>query len=485
MKQVWACLKKYYEVIGYGVLTLLLLGACFMPAFAWIAAVYALVFAGVLHHESKIFALMLYLHCFFALFNYQNLWGITLDIVIAGVLIFAIFILYVYRVIKREYKVNWKTLIPIGLFLVYLVLPFHQCYWQDFFAEVFFFVLIYIIFEERKALDFRSIVRVLVLGLLVSCAFALLRKVSPLLEDKIRIWDYYGIFRFNGLTFHPNTLYPLIVVAISGMLILFYKNKISMIELIASYVLLFGFGYFTLSRAFLVTSITAVVVFTIVYFVKARGKAILLGGLMLALMCLVGGVFYGTTKAYFNRISQSTDLVVISHAVNGLTIQGLEDCFDNQPEEWKQAVWAGEIHFDPGRPGLRGLYLRDWSSSPKNVFLGCGISRPQIGQMSAHNLLIQELWKHGLVGYCFYLAMIIGGVNWCRFKQRFKVYLPLLIVLIPYFLITMVEQCLLDYIRVGVILAAVGFLEKIAEEKAPKQLSSHSMDKITDKSNHN
>ncbi len=461
MKSVWQLLKKYAEVIGYVVLTSLLLGACFVPILAWVAAGFAIIFAGLLHNEPKIFALMLYLHCFYTLFNYhREIDGIGLDVLLAGVLIFIILILYVCRVIKHEYKLNWKTLVPISLFLVYVVLPFHQCAWKDFFGEVFFLAVLYILFEERKSLDFRMAMRVLTAGLLVSCLMASLRPVSPLLNEKIIFWDYLGIFRFSGLTYHPNTLYVLIVLAMCGMLLLYTKKQISLMELMFAFITLFVCGYFTLSRAFLVTSVTGIISFMVIDFVHERGKALVLGVVLLAIMCLIGGVFFGTTRVYFKRVTESHDIEFGIHNSNFLITENLKEVFDNKSEEEQQAIMAGETYFDPGRPDLRRLYLRDWLSSPRMILFGCGISRPLIGQMSSHNLCTQELWKHGLVGYCFYLAMIIGAINWKKLKHWLSC-LPIFIVLLPYILVTTVELCSFNYIDIGVMLCAFGFLENL------------------------
>ena len=203
--QFWEFTKKYYEIIGYVVLTILLFCACFFAAFAWIAAIYAMAFAALLRKETKLVGLLLYLTCFYALFNYQKIFTITLDIVLVGYLIVMMLGCYIFRLIKREQSLNWKTLIPIGLFWIYTVLPFHECHWRDFFAMVFFYVLVYVIFEERKQMDFRYITRVLVFGVIVSCVFSLFKNASPLLTEKMDNVYYSGSFRFQGLTYHPNT----------------------------------------------------------------------------------------------------------------------------------------------------------------------------------------------------------------------------------------------------------------------------------------
>ena len=470
MKKLWDGVQKHYELIGYVILTVLLFLACFVDAFAWVAAVFAVLFALVLRRETKLVGLTLFLHCFYAIFFHHKLWGITLDIVLVGVLAIMLLVQYFIRVIRKEQKVNWKTLVLIALFLVYVALPFHECAWQDYFAVVFFFVLVYVVFEERRQIDFRQIVRIFVWGLVLSCGFALFRNVSPVLVDKIALIDSYGKLRFQGLTYHPNTLTKLLILAISAMLLLKCKNKISWTELEVALVPLFVFGYLTISRSFLVVAAVTVLVFTVFYFLQSKVKACAFLGITLAFMCAVGGVFWSVTKIYFEKVA---DKPISTSEVNcckigtdnftDLTTAKFVGYFDGQSPEWQQDTLLGKNSYDPGRLGLQELYLRDWSASTKTIWLGRGISRPLIGQMSAHNLFVQELWKHGLVGYFFYLAMILCSINWKKLK-KIKFYWALLIVLIPHIMIALIEQCLLDYIGLFVIFAALGWVEQTEQK---------------------
>lgn len=468
MKAVWSLAKKYYELIAYVVLTVLLFCACFVPAIAWITTVYVIVLGALWHQENKLIGLMLYLNSFYALFNYHQVAGITLDIILAGFFILMLLGVYVYRVIKREQKVNWKTLIPIGLFFIYVILPFHQYTWRDFFTMVFFYAIMYVTFEQRKRVDFRYVVRVLVVGLIISCLFATMKNVSPLLSEKLHVWDYFGKYRFQGLVYHPNTLNRLIAVAFCGLLVLKYKNKISMAELLSSFIPLFIFGYLTISRSFIVTILTGIVIFTVFYFIHNKAKSLVLFSVFLSIMCIVGGMFFYDTKIYFQRFKEDpfeSPAALRAYLFGGeLLTSGLQDTFDNQTEWWKRGVLEGRIRFDPGRSGLNELYLRDWSASPKSIWLGYGISKPLIGQMSSHNLYIQELWKHGIVGYLFYLAIILTSINWKKLK-KIKRYLPGLILFIPYLMFTVVEQCLYDYVEMMVVIFAFSFVSSLFEPK--------------------
>lgn len=463
LKKVWGLIKDKQELIAYTLLTVLLFCALFSPVFTWISAIFAVALAVFWHQETKLVCLMLYINSFYALFNYQKIASVSLDIILIGFITLMLLGCYVYHVIRNKQKINFKTLIPIILFVIYVLLPFHQYNWQDFFAMLFFFILMYVVFERRERFDFYLIARFFVISIIISCFFAMFVDVSPILSENLTTFTYSDITRFQGLSFHPNTLNRFIVMAICCLFVLKYKNKISLIEFLLYFIPLFIFGYLTISRSFVLTALVGTIIFSVFYFLREKIRALPLVSLLLGIMLAVGSVFFGVSKVYIERISEETTnspaILYMNLNWKELSILDLQETFDNQPETWKQDVLAGKVHFDPGRPGLNEIYLRDWSDSPKSIWLGYGISKPLIGQMSSHNLFIQELWKHGIVGCLFYLAIILCAINWKKLKNL-KYSLPGLIILVPYLMFTFIEQCLYDYVNLILIVFVFTFLCK-------------------------
>lgn len=461
LKKVLDLIKNKSELIAYTILTVLFFCSLFSPVFTWISAIFAVALAVFWHQETKLVCLMLYVNSFYALFNYQTIASISLDIIIVGFITLMLFGCYVYHVIRNKQKINFKTLIPIILFLIYVILPFHQYNWQDFFAMLFFFIIMYTVFERRKSFDFCRIVRVFVIGIIISCFFAMFSGVSPVLMENLTTSTYGGITRFQGLSFHPNTLNRFIVIAICCLLVLKYKNKISFTEFLFYFIPLFIFGYLTISRSFVFTSFVGIIIFSVFYLVRNKIKALSLISILLCIIFVIGGCFFNISKIYTQRILGETtsSFSIINEDLdwNDFSILNLQETFDNKPEAWKQDVLDGKVFFDPGRPGLNEIYLRDWANSSKSIWFGYGISKPLIGQMSSHNLFIQELWKHGIVGYLFYLAILICSINWKKLKNL-KRCLPGLIILVPYLMFTFIEQCLYDYINLMLIVFVFTFV---------------------------
>lgn len=448
MKNLWKIVKEHYELFGYILITVSLFLACFFRFFVWIVFGLVILFALLLRKETKLIGLLLFLSSFCALLNYTGM----LDYFIAGLLILIIWARYLLRVLKREYKINPKTLIPIILLLIYMCLPFHESNGILLIMKLFFLGLLYVVFEERKSIDFQYIVRVFIVGIIISCVFGLFRKLSPLLAAAT---PYGAGERFLGLTEHPNDLAVNVAIAIGAMLILKYKNKISSLEFWIEFVLLFVFGYLSISRAYILAVVVGITVFAPFYLVQCKTKALKFLGILCAVICIICLVLFNTTQIYIERL--------FADAANETwrpLSKSFAEFFYSQPEEWQQAVWAGDIYFDPGRSSIYYLYLKDWSSSWQTVWFGRGIARPAIGQMPAHNLFIQELWEEGIIGYIFYAAIILGSINWQK-KKPCRPYLPLLIILMPYLFLTMVESSFFDYPALLIIIGAFAFFEQL------------------------
>ncbi len=476
MKKILAWIKTNYTICAYVGLTLLLLGACFYPVFAWLATGYIIVWAVCARRENQLVALILFVNSFYAVLHFEKLWCVTLDMVSLGVLTIALGVHYVVRLIRKEQKPNWKTLIPLVLFVIYAALPLHYCTWFDAFATLFFLALLYLVFETRKHLDFCFVVRAFVIGLIIACSLALLKNISPLLKENMVTWDWFNLDRFSGLCYHPNILNSLIMIAICALLLLKYKNKIPVWEFTCAFFPLFFFGYLTISRSFVMYVLVGIAVFAMFNLLKNKIKTLSLLCVIFIAMGAVMGILWPITQAYLSRISNESHESFVSQLfADGLdvNISGLES-FDNQSSEWQQSVLRGETFFDPGRSGLFEIYFRDWSSSPKTIWFGRGVSRPKIGQMSAHNLYMQELWKHGIVGYILYAAIILSAINWKKLKQKLKLYLPLLMIMIPYLIVTMIEKCEYDYCCLIVMMSAMGFLEQLNEENNQLTITSDS-----------
>ncbi len=463
--------KKYYEVIGYSILTLFLFLACFFRAFSWVSLVYMIIFAFSLHKTEKILGLLFFYNSFKSLFNFNILGtSIVLKKFIGGVLIGIICIFYLIKLIKKQRKLNLKILIPIVLFLIYIALPIHECTIVAWISVMIFFAVLYIVYEERTDISFKYIVRLFSLGLVISCVFALFRSISPLLSRELQVVTIGPNIRFEGLYAHPNNLAVCCTLAICSLLILKLKRKISLPEFFGFFVVIFACGYSTLSRNFVISTAIGLVLSAIFYLVKNKKKSFAFIASLIVVIGIICGIFYQNTSIYINRMQGdfSTHFDKPSSSISKEEASSEQSSY-NKSDEWYEAVLNGEITYDPGRKELRKEYIKDWSSSAKTILFGRGISRVHIGNLSSHNLVIQELWKVGIIGYLLYLAMILCSINYKKLKL-IKRYLFVLMLLIPYIAISIVEDCNLDYISVSLILMLFGLAETKEKNNSKKKI---------------
>ena len=458
MKWIWQNIKKHYELMAYCVLVALFLGACFSPIFAWIVTIYVVLLAIILYDETKLIGLMLFIYCFYVLIAYQKnsslmVYGEGLYSTLTTFIRLRIFFTFLIRVVRREQKINWKIIVPLGLFLVYMALPLHECNLESFINELLFWGLLYIVFEKRKSIDFCYLVRIFVAGLIISSCLAMLRDVSPLLKRLSSGGYYYNSFRPSGLTEHINVFASMTMIAICALLILKFKNKISSVEFFVGFVPLFILGYLTISRSFIITVAIGIAIFIIFYIFQRKVESLTFVSILLTIICITSIVFNGATWGYLKRFATETYDV-------DFKAEYFKEFFYDQPVEWRQDVLEGKVRFDPSRQGIYYLYFTDWTSSPQNILFGRGIARPWIGvHFAAHNIFLQELWEHGLIGCIFYFIIILSIIDWKKFKYWQK-HLSSLIIILPYLALRLVEPCINDYLKITLVICAVGFIEQ-------------------------
>lgn len=483
MKKIWDFIKSKYEIIGYILLSALLFGACFIRVFAFIATIYILVFALLLRDETKVLGLFLFFKCFNDRIFVDTPKGFTLLKLLSRSMEAVIGLIYLVRVVQKKSKINWKILIPILLFFVYIILPVHEWSIGKLYEVVCFFAVLYVVFVDRSELNFKYLMRVFVIGMIISCVFGLFKNASPWLQEILPTYYASGTERFQGLFGHHNKLTTMLVMAISSLLFLVYYHELSLIEFFIEFIILFIFGYLAISRAFILTMAVALCVFAIFYFIKNKTKSLPVLGALLIIVGLIPVIFLNITISCFSRIDEAVFDYYPDSQINEVSHDDVENnneisnneasnndkksipyssgVLQGKTQEQIDKIFAGEVLFDPGRKGLWELYLMDWSSSPKTIFFGRGIARADIGTMVTHNLYISLLWQHGLLGCVLLVIIVACMINWkkIRFKDL-KPYLAILILAIPFFIFTLIEHRLNDTVSFMIILSALGFIQR-------------------------
>lgn len=455
MEKLWATIKKYPEIAGYTGLAILMFVACFVSGFLLIAVVYTVLFAVFLRKEGKILGLILFINCFMAVlgldgviiyigdnsifFDSYN----TLNILLK----FFIFYIYVQGVLQKNRKLNFKFFIPLVLFLIYIALPFHESNLVDIINIASSYLTLYVVFEKRSEIDFIYLVRICFVGLVLSSVFGLYGKYSPfLIQNLLFNITETGLIRYQGLTYHSLHLAGLATLLIGSLLVLKYFNKISLREFFIMYIITFIFGYLTISRAFIVTVAICLIIFAVFYIVKHKSLSWMFLITLIVTTLTICLIFFDVTKSFIVRMQNSKDYS--SYIPDKIT------------DEWFNQIPLYSLYT---RYDIIKVYLYDWSSSLKTIFFGRGISSPLIAGYDAHNLFLQRLWEHGIIGFVFYFVILFSIIDWKKLKN--KKFLASLIFIVPFVLFLMIELIQYEFTGYCLTIVLFGWMNKKFEDE--------------------
>ena len=446
MKKIWSVIKSNPEVTGYVILALLIFGACFLHALLWVVAGYVLLFAFFMRDESKIIGLILFIQPFSGIFNvpriifacdyqHEDLSLFELEIIILQV--FCV-LLYSLRILNKETKLNIKLLIPLILLLIYILFPTHKVNLVEFIILFFEYLSLYVFFASKTKINILYLARTLSIGIILSCILSLYYVSDFLFNSLVFHFSETGILRFQGLTSHSMHLSALTMFDICLLLFIKVNQKIKNMEFYLYFIMVFVFGYLSISRAYMITVGFAVGLFILFYFMRYKSRSLRSIITILSIIAIIILIFFDITKTYFIR-------------------------FNTYYEPWVPAneselkdLLAGKIDVNLIRTDLYKYYLMDWASSLKTIFFGRGISSPWIGGqgMHAHNVFLQMLWEHGIIGYILLIIIFCSVINWKEIKN-WKSYSPILIFVIPFLLFLLVDVIFFMYTGMVLVIALI------------------------------
>lgn len=447
-KKIKEFLSKY-DFLVYIFLLCFLFGACFYEQFVYVTIAYSIIMC-IFVDSTTVLGIYFFIYPFYALFLFDVKPQVYFFNILKCILIFSLLIRHIYFAVKNKSKCNVKILVAFSVYLIYLILPMHEVSIQTFIMIGTELCLIYILFQKQLGIDAKKVIELFALGIICSCLFAYLYPYSSRLQEVLE--EYItadGVSRFAGL-WHYGILAMVIIVSMSALCILKFFGKINNIKFVIYCIILTYFGLKTMSRGFLISLFLLSLVFIIVYAIKNKrqGVKFLIAYLGLFIIALI--VFRKYVIELLGRISDglSSDLIEMS-------------------DELKKQIFAGEVHYDPGRIGLWKLYILDIFSSAFVTLFGRGISRPYIGQMHAHNEFLNFLWANGIFGCIIYLVTLLLFIDYKNLNLKsIKSKLYLLTLIIPIGAILFIEIHPMGKLLYVILLLAMMVEDK---DKAGKQ----------------
>lgn len=463
--------SKKKDLICYMLIITSLMISIFFEPFAWVAL--GLVFVSALYFRDiqKIINLLLFtlgVNVLFRISHGHNDLYYDANQLIRFVLILTMLGVYIFDLVKKKKKLNWKLFIPIILYLIYISIPIHATHVYLTIRYFLLYTLMYLVYEYRDKLNLKSIVLHYAGGMILGALLTIFINCSQRLENII----YYDIvnncWRFTGMFDNSNGFAVHASVVANALLFLLYNHKISKIQFFVTFIPLFITGYMTLSRLFVVAMFIGLFVFVLLYLIKKRRKSIkTIGALTLSVLLIIGCCFIHT-KVYLARfgILDATKVEFSSFKPKHINAEKKDnyarpDSLEDQ-KEWWDKVYNGEIRYDPGREIIREQYWDDTTSSLKVILFGRGAATPYIGKMHAHNMLLMEFWLYGIVGLLFYVTFILCAINFKKIKNWKKIF-PWFIMILPYASIAIVESSTFSYYPFIVFL--LGIVELMRDKK--------------------
>ena len=484
MDKVIGFVKKNLEIISYCLISLLLILGCFFETPIWIVAFFILLVAMSFSYE-QILSLYLFIFPFVSFFSSET-FNHLYDIIFYG-LVGIIAIKYFYEVITRKERLNFKILIPMAIFFVFLILPIHNVHLMSIVSVMTKLGVIYVAYQKRENISLTRLAIFYSLGLIFSGALSYLRPLSSRLIGFMPYYIESQYVKFVGFSWHPNNYALFDIICLGSLLFLKYKNKISSLYFFLLFIPLFMFGFMTISRNFILSLGVALVLFVVLYIIKYKKESLKFLSIGLAVGVLVLACLNLEFRIYLVRFNVASDQIIQEYVDNTKIDENIyppkpeepSSDLEYQSDEWWDAVYRGEIHYDPGRQGIWDSYLRNWSSSPMTILFGRGLGVPAIGQMAAHNLFIQNLWNYGIIGCFLFLGVFVSFIDFKKLRGNVLNLISLLTFALPYYTLGLFES--MNFILPFYILFILSYGKILEENMLGEKSNSNALRDMVDK----
>lgn len=380
---------------------------------------------------EKIIAMFLFCYPFESVFYITSVSNnVYIFPIVYACMFFIVLVKYLTKVCKHKCTVNFKLIVIMGTFLLYLLLPINnkiQLY--DIFKYVVALIYIYFLTLYKNKLFLNKLLVFACLGLVISIIFSMFVTAESRVYLLIGEFTSYGLLKKQGLFTNPNWLavYSILLMTCSIYKFIFESNWYCGLFIL----IVFPYSYMTLSRDFIITTIITVIICCVYVIVRRYKKEILLVTVVILCILIVMICEFSATEVYFQRLG-------FSSYNNNLCVSELNDSFvTNENIQFEIARskilnmrivpnsinennnWGDGLPKDPGRLYLWKRYFNDYKSSFLKVVFGTGVSAEPLG-IDAHNSYIQLFWQYGLMGFILIYKVLIENIVIQLFREKSK-----------------------------------------------------------------
>lgn len=314
----------------------------------------------------------------------------------------------------REKQIDIKVLISILLFLAYLILStifYNSLAIIEIAQQVINILLLYFFVSKKNNMFYKQLILFYASGLVASSVIALFADYFPQFYELVNCVEGYvdGILRirFSGLYSDPNYYSVNIILALAGIILLYYRKEVQVVFWLL-FLLLSILGVFTYSKSFVLMYVGVCIMLIYVCIKNKQVLVPILFALAMVVVLFLGGI--GKIKIVHSLLER----LFTFHDLNSLTTGRFQ-------------IWLN--------------YLSYFANNLINLFLGNGLDADYVSMRAPHNTYIDLLYNLGIIGTLFYFSCIIcclsGRDN--KTKKSILNYSGLIVVLVMYFFLSMLN----------------------------------------------
>jgi|GEM_PF-961069 len=313
---------------------------------------------------------------------------------------------YIIRVWKKDAQLHIFPLVMSIVLVLYSLIYIKDITITAFFGNTIFIALIYIFYCYSKEVSRKKLAMLYMCGLLINILSSTFLMHFARFKNSIVLDG-----RFAGLFDNPNALQFFCVIALSIVVMFYFKKYIDILIGGTMAIVFVIAGLTTLSKAFLICLAVLVVISCILLIRQNKRQGLIFVGGGIVILLLFSLVFW-------NRILMILERFAISYSYDNI----LDTILTGRYSLWK-------------------AYIGKWSSSIVSIVFGCGVFAPYAAWNAAHSLYVDLLYRYGIVGCLLVISLVVSYFVISKDKRsRFSCMniLPLLM-----FLLIGIEESLL------------------------------------------
>lgn len=270
------------------------------------------------------------------------------------------------------------------------------------------------------------------IGLILASILGLLQNFFPIVKNFVadvvlRLGESERVNRFSGLQGNPNYFTVDIIMALSGIAILLFREN-NRLPYIILFIVLTVIGFLSLSKSFLISWVV-LIFFMALYIIKSHKQRV--RRLIFIMLATIGLIYFVAAEQINEYIIRFTE-----------TIDDMSDFTTGRTDIW------------------RGYITTIWNNL-KILFVGNGINGSIVNGRGVHNTYLEAIYSLGILGTSLFLIVLCVCFKFNTKISEKVQFLPLIILLIRFLAIGLLTFDNLWFYLVIAVSAIAGKVQEV------------------------